>query len=107
MVLDEGDWFEGWSAERGWRSALKARQCKVSAVAREVVCEVCSRKFHRESNSKCLSERRAMHEQRGAIQCQVSKSGLGAEVVWPSTHADLQGARHQWMNQCTRFVALF
>ena len=47
---------------------------EASVAVRDVVCEVCARKFRRESDKKrhkCLAERqKPISEQRGAVQCQ-------------------------------------
>ena len=46
---------------------------QATEAVRDVVCEVCSRKFRREGDKKrhkCVAERRKpVWEQRGAVQC--------------------------------------
>ena len=102
IEVDESVWYEEATKSRaGWRATCREgmKRCsegqavRASAVAREVRCEVCSRKFRREGDKrrhKCLSERRkAVSEQRGAAQCQTctrwfrSRGGLAVHTCRP------------------------
>ena len=58
-------------------SHREAEVVRTSVAVREVVCEVCSRTFRRESDCKrhkCVAERRKpVSEQRGSVQCQMCR----------------------------------
>ena len=83
IELSEEKWFEEAVRSRaGWRvlyrdgvDSYRERQIvnAPTAVVRDVVCEVCSRNFRRESDKarhKCVNERRKpISEQQGATQC--------------------------------------
>ena len=100
--MKEDEWYEEATRSRaGWRDTCRlgmerhtdAQVTLSSAAAREVECEVCSRKFRRESDKKrhkCLSERnKPVSEQRGAAQCQTcrkwfrSRGGLAVHTCRP------------------------
>ena len=81
--LEEDEWYrEATRSRAGWRAMYqdglelnrKSRIVEASVAVRDVVCEVCARKFRRESDKKrhkCLAERqKPISEQRGAVQCQ-------------------------------------
>ena len=102
IEVKEDEWYEEATRSRaGWRDTCRlgmerhteAQVAQSSAAAREVECEVCSRKFRRESDKKrhkCLSERnKPVSEQRGAAQCQTcrkwfrSRGGLAVHTCRP------------------------
>ena len=74
-------------------SHREAEVVRASVAVTEVMCEVCSRTFGRESDCKrhkCVAERRKpVSEQRGLVQCQMcrrcfrSKGGLAVHVCRP------------------------
>ena len=58
---------------------MRTAQARASVVARDVVCQVCSRSFRRESDKrhKCVAERqRPVYEQSGARRWFRSRGGL-------------------------------
>ena len=77
----------------GMEEMIEAQQSnKQEAATKDLECEVCGRKFRRESDKKrhkCVEERRKpVSQQRGAIKCEVCKK----------THVGLQGPRdHHWI----------
>ena len=84
--VEESEWYsEARRSRGGWRvlcrlgmeSHREAEVVRASVAVREVVCEVCSRTFRRESDCKrhkCVAERRKpVSEQRGSVQCQMCK----------------------------------
>ena len=100
--VDEKEWYEearrsrtGWKVmcRLGMESHREAEVVRVSSVARDVVCAVCSRTFRRESDRKrhkCLAERqKPVSEQRGSVQCTQcrrwfkSKGGLAVHTCRP------------------------
>jgi len=102
--VDESVWYqEATQSRAAWRTryrdgldVYRENRTVVGLVAeREVVCDVCSRKFRRESDRKkhkCLAERRKpISEQRGAVQCQQchswfrSRGGLAVHRCRPGT----------------------
>ena len=102
IEVDESVWYEEATKSRagcratcrkGMKRCSEDQAVRASVVAREVRCEVCSRKFRREGDKrrhKCLSERRkAVSEQRGAAQCQTckrwfrSRGGLAVHTCRP------------------------
>ena len=102
IEVKEDEWYEEATRSRaGWRDTCRlgmerhteAQVAQSSAAAREVECEVCSRKFRRESEKKrhkCLSERnKPVSEQRGGAQCQTcrkwfrSRGGLAVHTCRP------------------------
>ena len=76
--------LDGWrdTCRSGMERHTEVQVTQSSAAAREVECEVCSRKFRRESDKKrhkCLSERnKPVSEQRGAAQCQTCRKWFGS-----------------------------
>ena len=81
--LEEDEWYrEATRSRAGWRAMYRNRlelnreskTVEASVAVRDVVCEVCARKFRRESDKKrhkCLAERqKPISEQRGAVRCQ-------------------------------------
>ena len=75
----------GWRALRlvGLVNGRAASMSQASTVVRDVVCELCSRSFRRETDKqrhKCLDEiQKPVCEQRGATQVHSARGGLGAE----------------------------
>ena len=82
IEVEESEWYrEAGRSRAGWRgmyrqgmeSHREAEIVQAAAVSKDVVCEVCSRCFRRESDKKrhkCLREReKPVSEQRGAAQC--------------------------------------
>ena len=82
--VGEHEWFEEATRSReGWRALCRVglqncretrtAQARASTAVREVVCELCSRNFRRESDKKrhkCVDERlKPVCDQRGAVQC--------------------------------------
>ena len=105
VCVCEEKWFEEAVRSRaGWRvlyrdgvDSYRERQIvnAPTAVVRDVVCEVCSRNFRRESDKarhKCVNERRKpISEQQGATQCLQctrwfrSKGGLAVHRCVPQS----------------------
>ena len=103
--MDESKWYEEATTSRaGWKAAyrlgLKNSDDRTAtqhllAATYEVMCEMCSRKFSRESDKKrhkCMSEReKPVCEQHGATQCTVcsrwfrSRGGLAVHICRPRT----------------------
>ena len=84
VEVGEDEWYEEATRSRtGWRALyrvgleryreMRGAQAQASVVVRDVVCQVCSRSFRRESDKKrhkCVAERqKPVCEQRGAAQC--------------------------------------
>ena len=79
VEVGEDEWYEEAMRSRtGWRALYLVEmwggeESTDSVVVRDVVCQVCSRSFRRESDKKrhkCVAERqRPVCEQRGAAQC--------------------------------------
>ena len=77
----------------GLKSYEEAETEQARVTVRDIVCEVCSRKFRRESDKKmhkCVRERqKPVSKQRGAAQCQKclrwfkSKGGLAVQRCRP------------------------
>ena len=103
IKMNEKKWYEEATRSRaGWRAAFKqemgrqveAQNAQSLAAAREIKCEVCSRKFRRENNRKrhkYLKERSLpVSKQKGAAQCQLcnrwfrSRGGLAVHTYRPS-----------------------
>ena len=81
--VSEEKWYDeavklraGWRALccDGLKSCRQSEVVRAPAADRDVVCEVCSKSFRRESDKarhKCLHERqKPVSEQQGATQCQ-------------------------------------
>ena len=102
VEVGEHEWYAEASRSRaGWRvlcqvglvNGREARTSQASTVVRDVVCELCSRSFRRESDKqrhKCLDERqKPVCEQRGATQCSQcqrwfrSRGGLAVHRCMP------------------------
>ena len=102
IEVNEDEWYkEATRSRTGWRAKCKlgmerqadTQVAQLLAAAREIKCEVCSRKFRRESDRKrhkCLKERSLpVNEQRGAAQCQSynrsfrSRDGLAVHTCRP------------------------
>ena len=98
----EHEWYAKASRSRaGWRALCQvglvngreARTTQASTVVRDIVCELCSRSFRRESDKqrhKCLDERqKPVCEQRDATQCSQcqrwfsSREGLAVHRCMP------------------------
>ena len=66
-------------------SHREAEVVRASVAVREVVCEVCSRTFRRESDCKrhkCIAERRKpVSEQHGSVQCQMCRRWFRSKAV--------------------------
>ena len=79
--VKEDDWYEEATRSRaGWKAMYlggledcRETQAIATVASRDVVCEVCSRRFSRECDRKrhkCVAERqKPVSEQRGAAQC--------------------------------------
>ena len=79
----EDEWYEEAGSRAGWRAMCRLgmeelaetrqSQRQRAAATRDVECEVCGRKFRRESDRKrhkCVDERRKpVSQQKGAVQC--------------------------------------
>ena len=103
--VSEEKWFdEAVRSRAGWRALCREgmNRCRESekvrapmAAARDVVCEVCSRRFRRESDKarhKCIEERqKPIDQQQGAAQCQQchrwfrSRGGLAVHRCVPGS----------------------
>ena len=102
VEVGEHEWYAEASRSRaGWRvlcqvglvNGREARTSQASTVMRDVVCELCSRSFRRESDKqrhKCLDERqKPVCEQQGATQCSQgrrwfrSRGGLAVHRCMP------------------------
>ena len=72
MAQDRGKWRSAWSQNLGEHQA--AQQIGRLRGKKNVLCDVCGRRFRRESDKachKCAAERRRpMREQEGAVQCE-------------------------------------
>ncbi len=94
--VDEDGWYEkACSSRLGWRAACRLgleSSAEVQATAqasgqaaREVVCEMCSRSFRRESDKmihKCSGERqKPVWEQQGAAQCAVGGLAVHTRIM--------------------------
>ena len=93
IEMSESKWYEAATTSRaGWKAAyrlgLKNSNDRTATkhllvAAYEVVCEVCSRKFRRESDKKrhkCTIEReKPVCEQQGAMQCTISSRWFRSE----------------------------
>ena len=100
--VEESEWYEeAWRSRASWRELCRlgmenyreAEVVRKASIARDVVCEVCSRTFRRESDlkrHKCLAERlKPISKQRGSVQCLqcrkwfLSKGGLAVHTCRP------------------------
>ena len=76
----------------GLERCERERVVQASEAVRDVVCEVCSRKFRREGDKKrhkCVAERRKpVWEQRGAVQC-------GEYLTWFRSRGELAVHRYR------------
>ena len=100
VKVSEKEWCEEARRSRpGWRAMCRLgmeemmetqRMKRAAAVMKEVVCQVCRRKFSREGDRKrheCREERRKpVRELRGAAVCGMQE----AEEDWQSTLVDLR-----------------
>ena len=80
VKIGEDEWCEKAASREGWRAMcrlgleeLQSRRGAEVSTTREVLCEVCGRKFRQESDKKrhkCAAERKKpVSQQRGAVQC--------------------------------------
>ena len=104
VEVGEYEWFEKATRSRArWRALCqvglencreaRTAQTRACTAVREVVCELCSRSFRKESDKKrhkCVDERlRPVCEQQGAVQCPQcqrcfrSKGGLAVHRCVP------------------------
>ena len=99
--MNESEWYtEATGSREGWRAVCSlgiGRNTEAQTLqrdnAQEVECDVCSRKFRRESDMKrhkCLDERsKPLCEQKGSTQCQTcnkwfkSRGGLAVHKCRP------------------------
>ena len=83
LRISEDEWYEEAGSRAGWRAmcrlgmeelaVTRQSQRQRAAATRDVECEVCGRKFRRESDRKrhkCVDERRKpVSQQKGAVKC--------------------------------------